>query len=109
MEAELLKLSGSKSSSLTQVRLGDGTAVGADETAGGSALVDVLGAAVRSDAHAATSTVKDAYLRWVIYTPYATPESTGLSTKPAENAPWLMDQGTAGAHVMITPPRAKKP
>ena len=58
---------------------------------------------------AATNTVKDAYLRWVIYTPYATPESTGLSTKPAENAPWLMDQGTAGAHVMITPPRPKKP
>jgi hypothetical protein len=58
---------------------------------------------------AATSTVKDAYLRWVIYTPYATPESTGLSTKPAENAPWLMDQGTAGAHIMITPPRPKKP
>lgn len=58
---------------------------------------------------AATSTVKDAYLRWVIYTPYATPESTGLSTKPAENAPWLMDPGTAGAHIMITPPRPKKP
>jgi hypothetical protein len=58
---------------------------------------------------AATSTVKDAYLRWVIYTPYATPESTGLSTKMAENAPWLMDEGTAGAHIMITPPRPKKP
>jgi hypothetical protein len=58
---------------------------------------------------AATSSVKDAYLRWVIYTPYATPESTGLSTKPAENAPWLMDAGKAGAHIMITPPRPKKP
>ena len=58
---------------------------------------------------AATSTVKDAYMRWVIYTPYATPESTGLSTKPAENAPWLMDEGKAGAHIMITPPRPKKP
>ena len=58
---------------------------------------------------AATGTVKDAYLRWVIYTPYATHESTGLSTKPAENAPWLMDAGKAGAHIMITPPRPKKP
>ncbi len=58
---------------------------------------------------AATKTVKDAYLRWVIYTPYATPESTGLSTKPADNAPWLMDEGKAGAHIMITPPRPKKP
>lgn len=58
---------------------------------------------------AATGAVKDAYLRWVIYTPYATPESTGLSTKPADNAPWLMDPGKAGAHIMITPPRPKKP
>ena len=58
---------------------------------------------------AATNAVTDAYLRWVIYTPYATPESTGLSTKPAENAPWLMDAGKAGAHIMITPPRPKKP
>jgi hypothetical protein len=58
---------------------------------------------------AASGAVKEAYLRWVIYTPYATPESTGLSTKPAENAPWLMDAGKAGAHIMITPPRPKKP
>jgi hypothetical protein len=58
---------------------------------------------------AATGQVQNAYVRWVVYTPYATPESTGLSTKPAENAPWLMDGGTPGAHIMITPPRPKKP
>ncbi len=51
----------------------------------------------------ATGTVKDPYLRWVIYVPFATPESTGLSTTPAENAPWLMSPGTAGAHIMINP------
>ena len=49
--------------------------------------------------------VKDAYLRWVIYTPYATAESTGLTTRPVPGAPWLMFPGTAGAHVMINPPR----
>jgi hypothetical protein len=54
----------------------------------------------------ASGKVKDAYLRWVIYVPFATPESTGLSTKPADNAPWLMYPGTAGAHIMINP--AKK-
>jgi hypothetical protein len=58
---------------------------------------------------AATGQVQNAYLRWVIYTPYATPESTGLSTKPSDNAPWLMDQGTPGAHIMINPPRPKPP
>lgn len=47
--------------------------------------------------------VKDAYLRWVIYVPYATAESTGLSTKGSDNAPWLMAAGTAGAHIMISP------
>jgi hypothetical protein len=55
----------------------------------------------------ASGQVKDAYLRWVLYVPFATAESTGLSTTPAENAPWLMDPGTAGAHIMITPPRPK--
>ena len=49
--------------------------------------------------------VKDAYLRWVIYVPFATPESTGLSTKPSDSAPWLMSPGTAGAHIMINPPK----
>ncbi len=49
--------------------------------------------------------VENAYVRWVIYMPYATPESTGLSAKPVEGAPWLMFPGTAGAHVMINPPR----
>lgn len=49
--------------------------------------------------------VVDPYLRWVLYVPYATPESTGLSTSPSESAPWLMGAGTAGAHIMINPPR----
>jgi hypothetical protein len=53
---------------------------------------------------AATGTIMDSYLRWVIYTPYATPESTGLSTKSG-NEPWLMYPGTAGAHIMISPPK----
>jgi hypothetical protein len=54
---------------------------------------------------AATGKVQDSYLRWVIYVPFATPESTGLSTKASEGAPWLMSAGTAGAHIMINPPR----
>lgn len=54
---------------------------------------------------AASGKVQDAYLRWVIYVPFATPESTGLSTKASEGAPWLMSPGTAGAHIMINPPK----
>jgi hypothetical protein len=52
-----------------------------------------------------SGTVANPYLRWVIYVPYATPESTGLSTKASEGAPWLMSPGTAGAHIMISPPK----
>ena len=54
---------------------------------------------------AAKGEMVDAYLRWVVYTPYATPESTGLSITPG-TAPWLMYPGTAGAHIMISPPKA---
>lgn len=56
---------------------------------------------------AATSTVTKPYLRWVVYTPYATPESTGLSTSPSTGGPWLMFPGTPGAHIMITPMKEK--
>jgi hypothetical protein len=53
-----------------------------------------------------TGKVIDPYIRWVIYTPYATAESTGLSTKPVPGGPWLMFAGTPGAHVMIAPKKA---
>ncbi len=56
---------------------------------------------------AATGKVQDSYLRWVLYVPFATPQSTGLSTKASDGAPWLMGAGTAGAHIMINPPKAK--
>ena len=55
---------------------------------------------------AATGKVQDSYLRWVLYVPFATPQSTGLSTKASDGAPWLMSAGTAGAHIMISPPKS---
>jgi hypothetical protein len=55
---------------------------------------------------AAKGEVIESYLRWVVYVPYATPESTGLTTASG-NAPWLMYPGTAGAHIMISPPKSK--
>jgi len=58
---------------------------------------------------AASGKITDAYQRWVVYIPYATPESTGLSTKASDSAPWLMSPGTAGAHIMINPPKNNPP
>lgn len=38
----------------------------------------------------------------VVYVPFATGESTGLSTKPSNTSPWLMLPGTPKAHIMFT-------
>jgi hypothetical protein len=53
---------------------------------------------------AASGKVTEGSVRWVIYVPFATAQSTGLSTKSKRGEPWLMDAGTPGAHIMITPP-----
>jgi len=46
-----------------------------------------------------------ASLRYVVYIPFATAESTGLPLKPSvPGEPWIMDPGTHRAHIMITPP-----
>lgn len=57
------------------------------------------------DYNVTTGEVKNGYLRYVVYIPYATAESTGLPLKPeAPGTPWLMDPGTHRAHIMINPP-----
>ncbi|WP_026462708.1 hypothetical protein [Adhaeribacter aquaticus] len=56
---------------------------------------------------AATGEVKAGNLRYVVYIPYATAESTGLPLKAeVPGMPWIMHPGTHGAHIMITPPKA---
>jgi hypothetical protein len=37
----------------------------------------------------------------VVYIPYATPETTGLSSRPGNGQPWLMYPGLPWAHIMI--------
>ena len=44
----------------------------------------------------------DASGLYVIYLPYATPESSGISVQPARDRPWLMYPGKPWAHVMIS-------
>lgn len=57
------------------------------------------------DCDLVNGTIKNGYLRYVIYIPFATSESTGLPTKPsAPGMPWIMFPGTPRAHIMITPP-----
>lgn len=51
-----------------------------------------------------SGTMKNAKYRYVVYMPYATQETTGLSLAPNESShPWLMFPGQYNAHIMITP------
>ncbi|NJB69726.1 hypothetical protein GGR42_000188 [Saonia flava] len=53
-----------------------------------------------------TLEIKDPYVRYVFYMPFATGESTGLPTTPTPPGhAWLMNPGTHRAHIMITPPK----
>jgi hypothetical protein len=55
----------------------------------------------------ATGEIAELYTRYVIYIPYATPESTGIPLAPiTDGAPWIMNPGTHRAHIMINPPKA---
>lgn len=51
-----------------------------------------------------TGALDDFFMRYVIYVPWATTESTGLPDSPfLPGMPWLMDPDTHRAHIMITP------
>ncbi|HUF64767.1 MAG TPA: hypothetical protein VMM17_02210 [Gemmatimonadaceae bacterium] len=50
-----------------------------------------------------TSSVRSPSYLHVVYLPYATTESTGLSTDPMRGTPWLMYPGKPWAHIMIGP------
>jgi hypothetical protein len=64
--------------------------------------------ASRDNYDAVQGVVNKGYLRYVVYIPYATSESTGLPLKPEGPAmPWIMHPGTHGAHIMINPPKTE--
>lgn len=46
---------------------------------------------------------------YVVYLPFATEASTGISATPGRARPWLMNPGEPGAHVMYAPERPAAP
>lgn len=49
-----------------------------------------------------TGQILNASPLYVVYIPFATEESTGLSKKPvSKGAPWIMEPGTPWAHIMV--------
>ena len=56
-----------------------------------------------------TGEMENTNIRYVVYIPWATPESTGLPLKPmVPGGPWIMNPGTHRAHIMITPPKKEE-
>lgn len=57
----------------------------------------------RDSVDATTGAVKSAQYLYVVYTPYATYRTTGISEAPVPGGPWIMFPGTPFAHLMIAP------
>jgi len=51
----------------------------------------------------ASGAFSESHSMYVIYVPFATGSSTGLSETPLPGLPWLMDAGTPRAHIMFIP------
>jgi len=59
--------------------------------------------APRDSVDAGTGAVRAAQYLYVVYTPYATHASTGMSETPVDGGPWIMNPGKPWAHLMIAP------
>lgn len=64
--------------------------------------------APRDSVDAATGVVNGASYLYVVYTPYATPASTGLTANPVDGGPWIMYPGKPWAHIMIQPQKTAR-
>lgn len=52
---------------------------------------------------ATTGAVRGTVPLYVVYVPYATEESTGITTNAGRGVPWLMSPGKPWAHIMVVP------
>jgi hypothetical protein len=59
--------------------------------------------APRDSVDSQTGSVKGAQYLYVVYTPYATYKTTGITESPLEGGPWIMFPGKPWAHIMIAP------
>jgi len=59
--------------------------------------------AARDSVDPGSGAVKGAQYLYVVYTPYATYKTTGITENPLSGGPWIMFPGTPFAHLMIAP------
>ena len=65
-----------------------------------ASLYQIFGA--KGAYNSATGEVANPRSLFVVYVPFATAASTGLSTTQSKDGPWLMFPGTPKAHIMFT-------
>ncbi|HVF41042.1 MAG TPA: hypothetical protein VM939_14165 [Gemmatimonadaceae bacterium] len=59
--------------------------------------------AARDSVDAGTGAVNGASYLYVVYIPYATEKTTGLTANPLSGGPWIMYPGKPWSHIMIAP------
>jgi hypothetical protein len=64
--------------------------------------------APRDSVDAASGVVNGASWLYVVYIPYVTPATTGLSANPINGGPWIMYPGKPWAHIMIAPEKTAR-
>ena len=64
--------------------------------------------APRDSVNATTGAIDGASYLYVVYIPYMTPQSSGLTADPVSGGPWIMYPGKPWAHIMIAPQKTAR-
>lgn len=64
--------------------------------------------APRDSVNMTTGVIDGAQYLYVVYVPYSSYKTTGISEAPVEGGPWVMNPGKAWAHLMISPPKTSR-
>jgi hypothetical protein len=95
-----LRAAGTKGTAVDSVRYAEVKAGKLKMPAAPASLYQIF--APKDAYNAATGSLTSGRVVTVVYIPYATEASTGLSAKPTAAGPWLMFPGTPKAHIMFT-------
>lgn len=94
-----LRAGGTPEIQVDTVRFAEAKAGKLKMPSGPAALYQLFGGTLDAKA----GTVEGARRLYVVYVPYATGATSGLSEKPKGNEPWIMFPGTPKAHIMFAP------
>ena len=94
-----LRAGGTPETQVDTVRFAEAKAGKLKMPSGPAALYQLFGGTLDAKA----GTIEGARRLYVVYVPYATGATSGLSEKPKGTEPWIMFPGTPKAHIMFAP------